>query len=402
MSQATATAAEIFAQIMDPANRPNPYPLYAQLRETPVAPLGDGFWVISTFKLIADFLEDPRLSKDQRKSEIPLTPVQRIEPRPLLFLDPPEHDRLRALVTNQFTPARVDAMHGRIAELIDDLLDARRDTGQIDIVDDFAYPLPVTVICELLGVPREDEARFHTWADTLAHALDPDPGEKMSMAALGAAQELNTYMRALIAAKREHPGDDLISALAVGDDPAGRMDDANLVTTFVLLLIAGHETTVNLITNGTLTLLRYPDELARLREHPARATFVVEETLRYEPPVQWAQRYPLFDIEVGGVTIPAGSGVRLMYAAANRDPQRFKDADRFDPDRPAIEHVGFGGGIHYCLGAPLARMEGQIALSALARRLVNPRLVDDPPPYRPNAVLRGPRHLLVEFDGLVD
>src|SRR5262249_2328058 len=157
--------------------------------------------------------------------------------RPLLFLDPPEHDRLRTLVTDQFTPERVNAMHERIAALVDELLDARREQGRIDVVDDFAYPLPVTVICELLAVPREDETRIHTWADPLAHALDPDPNEKMSQSALLAAQELNAYMRALIETKREHPADDLISALAVGDDPAGRMDDANLVTTFDLLLI---------------------------------------------------------------------------------------------------------------------------------------------------------------------
>jgi cytochrome P450 len=293
-------------------------------------------------------------------------------------------------------------MHDRIEELVDELLAARRERGRIDIVDDFAYPLPVTVICELLGVPREDEARFHTWTDTLAHALDPDPGEKMSQSALVAAQEMSAYMRALIETKRKNPADDLISALAAGDDPAGQMDVPNLVMTFVLLLIAGHETTVNLITNGTLTLLRYPDELAKLHEHPARVPFVVEEALRYEPPVQFAQRFPLADIEVDGVTIPGGSGVRLMFAGANRDPQRFQDPDRFDPDRPAIEHLGFGGGIHYCLGAPLARIEGQIALSALARRLVNPRLVEDPPPYRPNAVLRGPLHLMVEFDEFRD
>jgi cytochrome P450 len=402
MSQATATAAEIFQQILDPANRPNPYPLYAMLRETPVAPLDDGFWAVSTFAAVAALIEDPRMGKDQRKSEMPLTPIQRIEPRPLLFLDPPEHDRLRALVTHQFTPARVNALHGRIAELVDEYLDARRDQGQIDIVDDFAYPLPVTIICELLGVPREDEAQFHVWADTLAHALDPDPGETMTQEALFAAQQLVTYMRKLVEAKRAQPGDDLISALAVTGDPADHMDDANLMTTLVLLLIAGHETTVNLITNGTLTLLRNPDQLALLRDHPERAPFVVEEVLRFEPPVQFAQRFPLADIEMDGVNIPQGSGVRLIFAAANRDPRRFHDPDRFAPDRPAIEHFGFGGGIHYCLGAPLARIEGQVALSAIARRLVNPRLVEDPPPYRPNAVLRGPLHLPVAFDGLRD
>ena len=178
------------------------------------------------------------------------------------------------------------------------------------------------------------------------------------------------------------------------------MDDANLVITMILLLIAGHETTVNVISNGTLTLLRYPAELERLRDSPERAPIVVEEVLRYEPPVQFVGRFALADIEIGGATIPRGSGIRLMLAAGNRDPARFVDPDRFDPGRPDNEHLGFGGGIHYCVGAPLARIEGHAALTALARRLVNPRLVDDPPPYRPNAVLRGPSHLLVDYDQL--
>ena len=402
MLQATEMAADLFTRILDPANRPDPYPLYARLRETPVTPLADGFFAVSSYAAIAALLHDPRMSKDQRKSDVPLTGMQRIEPRPFLMLDPPEHDRLRRLVMHQFTPARVNAMHDRIVALVDALLDAQRDRSQFDVVDDFAYPLPVTVICELLGVPREDETRFHAWADTLAHSVDPDPGQETSMAAMQAAQALAGYMRNLIAERRAHPTDDLLSGLAGGDDPDGHMDDANLVITMILLLIAGHETTVNLISNGTLTLLRYPAELDRLRDDPGRAAIVVEEVLRYEPPVQFVNRFTLADIEIAGMTIPRGSGIRLMLAAANRDPRRFGDPDRFDPDRPDNEHFGFSGGIHYCVGAPLARIEGQIALTALARRLVNPRLVEDPPPYRPNAVLRGPRHLLIDVDRVRD
>ena len=281
MVQATETAADIFNEVLDPANRANPYPLYAQLRETPVALLADGFFAVSTYAAIDSLLHDPRMSKDQRKTNIPLTGMQRIEPRPFLFLDPPEHDRLRRLVMDQFTPARVNAMHVRIVALVDELLEAQRERGQIDIVDDFAYPLPVTIICELLGVPREDEPRFQVWATTLANSVDPDPGQKTDQAALQAGLALRHYMQALIAERRKHPGDDLLSGLAVGDDPAGQMDEANLVITMILLLIAGHETTVNLITNGALTLLRNPDELARLREQPDRATLVVEEVLRF-------------------------------------------------------------------------------------------------------------------------
>src|SRR5215216_2726125 len=211
MTQASADQWELFAQILDPANRPNPYPLYARLRETPVAVLADGFFAVSSYADIAALLHDPRLSKDQRKTEIPLTGAQRIEPRPFLFLDPPEHDRLRRLVMHQFTPARVNALHDRIVALVDELLDAHRGQSRLDVVDDLAYPLPVTVICELLGVPREDESSFHTWADTLAHSLDPDPGQKTDQGAFQAGMELRNYMQKLVAERRAHPRDDHLS-----------------------------------------------------------------------------------------------------------------------------------------------------------------------------------------------
>ena len=402
MTDTATTAAEIFARVLDPANRANPYPLYAQLRETPVSLLDDGFYGISRYADIMAMLHDPRMSSDVRKSGRPLNPQQQIEPRPLIFTDPPEHDRLRRIVVRHFTPARIAAIRGRIQELVDTLLEAKRDQGEIDIVSDFAYPLPVTIICELLGVPREDEPKFHVWAGTLAHALDPDPGQTLSLGAAMAAQQLSAYLQALIAIRREHPGDDMLSALAVDDGSGERLDDRELVATMALLLIAGHETTVNLIANGTLALMRHPDELARLRDDADRAPIVIEEILRYDPKVQFNSRFALGDIELAGVTIPKGSAVRLLLAAGNRDPARFPDPDRFWPDRPDNEHLGFGSGDHYCLGAPLARPEGQIALSTLARRLVNPRLVVDPPPYRPNALLRGPRQLLLTFDGLRD
>src|SRR5215207_5977679 len=300
MTTVTETAAELFAQILDPANRPDPYPLYARLREAPVAPLADGFFAVSRYAEIAALLHDPRMSKDQRKTEIPLVGVQRLEPRPFHFLDPPEHDRLRRLVMDQFTPARVNALHDRIVALVDGLLDAHRDQSRLDVVDDLAYPLPVTVICELLGVPREDESRFHAWADTLAHSLDPDPDQKTGPGALHAGLELRDYMQKLVTERRAHPRDDLLSGLAVNEDSTGGMDDANLVVTMILLLIAGHETTVNLITNGMLTLLRNPDILDRLRHEPELAIPLVAELLRYEPPVQFIARFALADIESGG------------------------------------------------------------------------------------------------------
>lgn len=399
MNPTTTTPADLFAQVLDPANRPNPYPLYAQLRETPVARLDDHLYAVSTHAEIALLQQDPRAGTDVRKTALAGSVLSSTTPS-FLFLDPPEHDRLRQQVMHQFTPARVGGMHNRVVAVVDELLDAKLGHSQLDVVDDFAYPLPVTVICELLGVPREDEQRFHVWADTLALSIDPDRGEETTADEMQTLRELAAYLSRLIAERRSHPKDDLLSGLAVGTDPAGRMDDANLVTTMVLLLIAGHETTVNLITNSMLTLLRHPGELERLRDYPERVPRLVEEVLRYESPVQFTQRYALADITLAGVTIPKGVGIRLLLAAGNRDPHYFSAPDRFDPDRPDNLHFGFGGGIHYCVGAPLARMEAQVALTALARRLVNPRLIVDPPPYRANAVLRGPRHLPVAFDRL--
>jgi cytochrome P450 len=390
----------LFTELMDPANRPDPYPLYARMRETPVAPLADGFWAVSTHQEIGALLRHPGVSKEQSRSNVggrPRSPG----PTPFLFLDPPQHDLLRRLVMRRFTPARVAGMHVRVVALVDALLDAQQHHDQFDVVDDFAYPLPVTVICELLGVPREDEQRFHVWADVLAHNLDPDPGQETITGVAAAQQELAAYIGDLVATRRAHPTDDLLSELAVGDDPSGRLADPDLIATMILLLIAGHETTVNLVTNGVLTLLRHPTELDRLRRDPGRAVHVVEELLRYEPPVQFAARYALADIELAGATIPEGAGIRLMLAAGNRDPRAVPEPDRFDPGRDQHRHLGFGGGGHYCVGAPLARLEGQVALAEVARRVVAPRLVQDPPPYRPNAVLRGPEHLPVGFAEIV-
>jgi cytochrome P450 len=228
----------------------------------------------------------------------------------------------------------------------------------------------------------------------------------MDESALQAAMQMREYLRELIATRRDRPSDDLISALVMATtshDDAGQMNEQELLTSVQLLIGAGYETTVNLITNGMLTLLRHPDVLARLRLDPdSMVGRTVEEVLRYEPPVHYIRRTTLTDINIAGVTIPKGATMMLLLASGSRDPARFPDPDRFYPDRTENEHLGFGRGIHYCVGAPLARMETHIALSALARRLVNPRLVTDPPPYRELASLRGPRHLVVTFDGLRD
>jgi cytochrome P450 len=407
------TQETLFREIIAEANRANPYPLYAQLRETPVSRQEDGTYVASGYETVSALLFDPRISVDDRLVSAAFgqpSPADVIpgDP-PFLVLDPPKHDQLRALTMKHFgppgDPGRVEAMRPGITRIVDDLLDAQRGKDRFDVVADLAYPLPVTVICDLLGVPKEDEPRFRVWSDLLAGTLDPDPTLLTPdyIAQVGQALfQIRDYMGGLIAAHRENPGNDLLSAMATDHDPGAPMDELDLISTSVLLLIAGHETTVNLVTNGMLTLLRHPEVLQRLRREPEFATPLVEELLRYEPPVQFRPRTTLAEITVAGEVIPAGAPVMLLFAAANRDPLRFADPDRFFPQRPDNQHFGFGGGIHYCFGAPLARVETQVALVEMARRLENPRLVEDPPPYRSNPALRGPEHLLVAFDRMAD
>ncbi|WNO63414.1 cytochrome P450 [Streptomyces sp. NBC_01544] len=409
------TQAPLLRQITDYANRADPYPLYAELRNTPVFQEEDGGpFVISTYWDIQSLLHDPRISSDAANltargdGESTEQEEETALPPSFLRLDPPEHDRLRRMTNRPFgpphSPRRVHDMRGELAGIVSDLIAGFGDTDRIDVVDQFSYPFPVTVICRLLGVPREDEPRFHSWADTIAAGLDPVPGDdptERNRVTHEARMQLGMYLAGLVEERRKTPGDDMLSELVTSHGPDGPMTTMEVLSTAALLLIAGHETTVNLITNGMLTLLRHPEALQRLRDDPRLAVNIVEELLRYEPPVQLVpQRTCIADIEVRGVTIPKGSSIWLVLAAGNRDPERFEDPERFDPDRKDIQHLGFGSGIHSCFGAPLARLEAQLALTELARRLDNPRLVEDPPPYRQNAVLRGPRHLNIMFDGL--
>jgi cytochrome P450 len=411
----------VWQQILDYSNRADPYPLYAELRKTPVMRAEDGSYVVSTYQEIVALLHDPRLSSDVRNfpgydadAQAPEGDLPGLPPN-FISIDPPEHDRIRRLLTRNFGPPhrpdRVDSMLPDMLEIvtreIDDLAGKNGSgTTQVDIVDDFAYPFPVTVICELLGVPREDEPRFQALSDAAVKATDPSTGgfAERQRRRVEATANLGQYFTELLDARHGQPGDDLLSGLISGDGGEAPMPREEVLSNAALLLVAGHETTVNLITNGMLTLLRHPEILDRLRrgDEPDLAARVVEELLRYEPPVQMLtnNRNTLDDIEVAGTTIPKGSQVTLSLAAGSRDPAHVADPDRFDPDREHNEHLGFGGGIHYCFGAPLARPETQIALTELARRLKNPRLVADPPPYRQSPFLRGPRHLLIEIDGV--
>ncbi|MEU0006008.1 cytochrome P450 [Streptomyces sp. NPDC006314] len=407
--------ASLLRQITDFANRANPYPVYEELRRTPVLHEEEGGpYIISSYYDIEALLHDPRISSDAANlaaaGDDELSQAENTGlPPSFLRLDPPEHDRLRRIANSAFgpphRPRRIENMRGELGGIVTELIDGFGDARQIDLVDQFAYPFPVTVICRLLGVPREDEPRFRAWVDPLVASLDPGTRQNadadFQKSAREARMQLGMYLAGLVEQRTKEPRDDLLSDLASSRGPDGAMTMMEVLSTAVLLLIAGHETTVNLITNGMLTLLRHPDILRRLREDPGLSVKIVEELLRYEPPVQLVpQRTCIADIEVRGVTIPKGARIWLVLAAGNRDPERFKDPERFDPERGDIQHLGFGSGIHSCFGAPLARLETQVALSELARRLENPRLVEDPPPYRQNAVLRGPRHLNISFDGV--
>ncbi|MFD8299781.1 cytochrome P450 [Streptomyces bauhiniae] len=410
------TEPSLVARITDFANRADPYPLYTELRRTPVLhEEEDGPYVISSYWDIESLLHDPRISSDAANlAAAGADELNQAEntglPPSFIRLDPPEHDRLRRIANSAFgpphEPRRIDDMRGELHRIVAELIDGLAGETEIDLVDQLAYPFPVTVICRLLGVPREDEPRFRSWVDPLVASLDPETRQGADPEFVRKAQEARTqlgmYLAGLVEERTKDPRDDMLSDLAAGKGPDGAMTMMEVLSTAVLLLIAGHETTVNLIANGMLTLLRHPEYLQRLREEPELAVNIVEELLRYEPPVQLVpQRTCITDIEVRGVTIPKGSRIWLMLAAGNRDPERFKDPERFDPDRDDLQHLGFGSGIHTCFGAPLARLEAQIALAELARRLENPRLVADPPPYRPNAVLRGPRHLPLAVDGVL-
>lgn len=391
-------------RIFDYSARADPYPLYAELRKTPVARQEDDSYVISTYREITDTLNDPHLSSDLRNLSRSMPPDEEGATLSFIHMDSPEHDRSRRMVMRHFgpphTPGLVTGLEGFLAATVSSLIDAVAGKEQIDVVDDFAFPLPVTVTCHVLGVPREDEPRFHQWVNDLMNSIDynpeTDPKEKLDKG-VQARKDLCQRLGELVERCHGRPGDGLLSRLANDDGPDGRMTDAEIVATARLLLVAGHETIVNLITNGMLTLLRHPQVLQRLRSEPDLIVPLVEELLRYEPPVHiipWRVAYS--DITVADTVIPKGSRIMLMLASGNRDPDRFHDPDRFDPDRRNNQHLGFGSGIHLCFGGPLARRETHIALTELVRRLDRPRLVADPPPYRRSPVLRGPIHLDIE------
>jgi cytochrome P450 len=319
----------------------------------------------------------------------------------MLFKDPPDHTRLRGLVSKAFTPKMVERLRVRVQAIVDERLDEveARSDGRMDVVTDLAYPLPVVIICELLGVPPEDHATFSAWSSELAASIDPDP--LLSPDQRARIQEAGNafleYFTDLIERRRRSLRDDLLSALIEAEEGGDRLTEEELLGTALFLLIAGHETTVNLIGNGTLALLQHRDQLDRLRDDPSLDRHAVEELLRFDSPVQLTQRITLDEYRLGDVTIPKGQNLVPLLGAANRDPAEFDDPDRLDLGREnANRHVAFGGGHHFCLGAALARLEGAAAIGTLVRRFPAIELAGEPV-RRTTFTLRGLEHLPVSI-----
>lgn len=394
---------------LDPAFRADPYPLYRRLlAEEPVHVTMFGVPAFSRHADCLAILKDhKRFSSDERKStnynpqSIPDVDGISDADRPFLFFDPPDHTRLRRLVNMAFSAKAVESLRPRVQEIVDELLDKVTDKGRMDAIADLAYPLPVAVICEMLGVPKEDQPQFSGWSAVLAKSLDPDiipPAPEVQERRAWAIRESRLYFRDLVAKRRESPTNDILSALIAAEDEGDKLSETELLSTCSLLLIAGHETTVNLIGNGIYRLLQYPGQLAKFKANWDSAPKVVEEVLRFDPPVQFDGRICVEAAEVGGFTVQPGQFVLMLIGAANRDPSVFEDPDTFDVTRDATGHMAFGYGIHFCLGAPLARIEGQIALRSLFQRFPNLRLQSDATPkYREQITLRGISELPVAW-----
>jgi cytochrome P450 len=326
------------------------------------------------------------------------TPYGAVARKFMLFNDPPDHTRLRRVANMAFTPRQVAKLRPDIERIAQNLVSAMRASDRpVDLIRDFSYPLPVLVIGKILGVPEVDLPKFRHWASVLAASIDFEFEElaELQEQSNQSAMELYEYLSALMQERKAEPKDDLVSQLVQAETDDGRMSHDELVATAILLLFAGHETTTNLIGNGTLAMLQHPEQWQLLVDDPALATSAVEELLRYESPVQLTTRVAFADIEVGGVTIPRGTQNLILLGSANRDPAVFDDPDRLDIRRDVKRTMAFGMGIHFCLGSPLARMEGEIAFDTLVRTVPTLRLLSETPNWRPGAVLHGLRELPV-------
>lgn len=391
--------------LKDPAVRQDPYPTYAGLQAAgPVLPTIFGGRLLTRHAEVFSVLRDARFSSNSRHQpgyeqfaemarQVGLGDLQDLFGRVMLFADPPDHTRLRRIVGKAFTARAVEDMRRRIGTIVDRMLDAVEPDGGAELVETLAFPLPVTVISEMLGVPAADHAMLRGWTAEAVKALDPSDDIMVFFPAGEAIRAMRAYFDELVAERRKAPGPDLLSALIAAEDAGDHLSHDELLDTAILLFGAGHETTVNLISGGALNLLRHPAELQRLRDDPGMITSAVEELLRFGPPVQLTARTATVDVELGGEQLARGTEVVALIAAANRDPDVFPEPDRLDIGRGDNRHVSFGGGIHHCLGAPLARIEGQEALGRLVRRFPGLALAEPDVDWKPTTTIRGPRRL---------
>ena len=393
-----------------PQFRANPFPFYAQLRAAaPVYQVHlsrrESIWLVTRYSDVLALLKDERFVKDRLQA---MTPEQQakqpwmpsmLKPltRSMLTLDEPDHSRLRGLVHKAFTPRLIEELRNRVQSLCDELLDAAQRRGHMELIGDYALPLPITIIAEMLGVPTRDRAKFHQWSRALILVFS---GSSQMLQGLPQIWLFMRYLRQFFKQRRAQPGDDLTTALIRAEESGDRLSEDELLAMVMLLLIAGYETTVNLIGSGTLALLQHPAQKQQLRDDPALIKTAIEELLRYTSPVDCAtERFAREDVVFNGVRIARGEQVRAVLGSANRDEEQFVNPDTLDITRDPNRHLAFGQGIHYCLGAPLARLEGQIAINTLLRRMPNLRLAVAPEQlrWRRGLSLRGLEQLPVTF-----
>jgi pimeloyl-[acyl-carrier protein] synthase len=388
----------------------DPYPAYRRLREKdPVhrSRLLNG-WVLTRHADISAVLRDPRFLSDERKQlgyekmraravKQGVIDADESDSLSMLRADPPDHTRMRALVSRAFTPRTVEGLRGRVEAVVQEHLDAVAGQGGMDVIAALAYPLPVIIIAEMLGIPAEDHARFKHWSDEMVRGMGIS-SEEDGRRARRARRELRAYFEGVASARRREPHEDLLSALLAVEEAGERLSTDELYETCELLLVAGHETTTNLIGNGLLALLRNPDQWDVLKRDPSRIEHAIEELLRYDSPVQATTRIAQEDLDFDGHAFRTGQTIALVLGAANRDPAQFDDPERLDVTRDEARHLSFGHGIHFCLGSPLARLEAPIAFRHMIERFPNMRLDDTvAPQWKANIILRGLHHLPVRF-----
>ncbi|MCX8062523.1 MAG: cytochrome P450 [Anaerolineales bacterium] len=393
------TLGKLGIDLLSPDFIANPYPYYDILRESsPILYDADWkLWFVSTYEDINTLLRDRRLGRDMEGAPKPdpQTPFGKLHHNSLMEKEPPDHTRLRGLVNKAFTPPRVEALRQRVTEIAHRLLDAVQPRGEMDLLADFAEPLPVMVIAELLGVPEDGRAFLRPWSHAIVAMYELSPTPEDEQKANQAVIEFSTYLQGLIDKRKFTPREDLISALVEVEEAGDRLSEAELIATCILMLNAGHEATVNAIANGMLAFFRHPEQFELLKRSPDLLKTAVEEILRYDTPLQLFRRWVREEMEYKGFRFETGLQLALLYAAGNRDPARFFDPHRFDITRQDNPHLGFGAGIHYCVGAPLARLEMQVAFQVLIERLPNLRLACETVEYRPNFVIRGLKALPV-------